>query len=234
MSGNDGRQGDDMNPVRAVFFDAVGTIIHPEPPAADVYLAIGRRHGTGHSLEEIRTRFQQALQIQDNADRERAWRTSEDRERLRWRDVVAFVLDDVGDMETCFAELYAHFGRPEVWRLDNSVAPLLQLLLGRCVVGLASNYDRRLHSVLAGFAALRPMDHVVISSEVGYRKPSKVFFRHLVQTTELPASEVLYLGDDQVNDVNAARSAGLQAMLVESPRGLEAIAGDVLELVSVG
>ncbi len=32
--------------VDAVFFDAVGTLIHPEPAAAQAYAEIGRRHGS--------------------------------------------------------------------------------------------------------------------------------------------------------------------------------------------
>ena len=32
--------------IRAVFFDAVGTLIHPEPAAATVYARIGQRFGT--------------------------------------------------------------------------------------------------------------------------------------------------------------------------------------------
>src|SRR5262245_26831348 len=32
--------------VRAVVFDAVGTLITPDPPAPAVYSAVGRRHGS--------------------------------------------------------------------------------------------------------------------------------------------------------------------------------------------
>ena len=31
--------------IRAVFFDAVGTLIEPDPPAVDAYLAAGEAHG---------------------------------------------------------------------------------------------------------------------------------------------------------------------------------------------
>ena len=33
----------DLTGVRAVAFDAVGTLIYPEPPVAQVYAAVGRR-----------------------------------------------------------------------------------------------------------------------------------------------------------------------------------------------
>ena len=47
--------------VRAVFFDAVGTLIHPQPSAAAVYAAVGRRFGTRRTEEEIAARFPTAF-----------------------------------------------------------------------------------------------------------------------------------------------------------------------------
>ena len=40
--------------VRAVFFDAVGTMIHPDPPAATVYARVGRRFGSRLPAEAVR------------------------------------------------------------------------------------------------------------------------------------------------------------------------------------
>src|SRR5207302_1039003 len=47
--------------VRAVFFDAVGTLIHPEPPAGAVYAEVGRRHGSRLTAAEIARRFAAAF-----------------------------------------------------------------------------------------------------------------------------------------------------------------------------
>ena len=65
--------------VHAVFFDAVGTLIHPDPPAPIVYQEIGQRYGSQLSTAEIRQRFITAFQKEEALDREQAWRTNEAR-----------------------------------------------------------------------------------------------------------------------------------------------------------
>src|SRR5262249_14186390 len=205
--------------VRAIFFDAVGTLIHPDPPAPLVYTATARRHGSVLTPEVIGQRFRVAFQREELEDRESGWRTSEERERKRWRRVVGTVLDDVSDPEGCFQELFAHFSRPTAWLCAPDVAPTLEELARRGYrLGLASNYDHRLRSVLAGRPELRLLRECVISSEVGWRKPAAPFFAEVVQRTGLLPEAVLFVGDDVENDYQGARAAGLHALLVD-PKG---------------
>jgi putative hydrolase of the HAD superfamily len=206
--------------VRAVFFDAVGTLIHPEPPAAAAYAGVARALGSRLTEAEIATRFRTAFSRQEALDRSGGWRTSEERERRRWRAIVSEVLDDVCDAERCFQDLFTHFARPVAWRCDPGAAEVLTELDRRgCAVGLASNYDGRLHTVVAGFPELRPLRHVVISSEVGWRKPSPQFFGALCALAGLPPAQVLHVGDDRVNDYEGALAAGLRALLVGAGNG---------------
>jgi putative hydrolase of the HAD superfamily len=202
--------------VRAVVFDAVGTLIRPDPPAAAVYAAVGRRFGSRLSLEAIASRFAVAFARQEALDRDAGQRTSEERETERWRQIVAEVLVDVADPSGCFAELYAHFGRPEAWRCDLEAAVTLQGLAARgYTLGVASNYDRRLRRVVAGLPPLRPVHQLVISSEVGWRKPAREFFTVLCRRVGFAAEQVLHVGDDRANDYDGARRAGLRALLFD-------------------
>jgi putative hydrolase of the HAD superfamily len=214
--------------VRAVFFDAVGTLIHPEPSAAVVYATVARALDSRLSEEEIATRFRTAFAREDARDRANGWRTSEERERQRWRGIVAKVLDDVADGECCFLELFTHFGRPEAWRCDPETAGILTELERRgYVLGMASNYDARLNGVVAGLPELRPLRHVVTSSEVGWRKPAREFFDALLGRVGLAPSQVLYVGNDRANDYEGALAAGLRAMLIgtRNVRGLRELIG---------
>ncbi|WP_343048595.1 HAD family hydrolase [Allobranchiibius huperziae] len=69
---------------------------------------------------------------------------------------------------------------------------------------------------LAGFADDLWM---VFSNEVGAAKPSREIFDVAVDLVGLPAGEVLHIGDNPVADVEGARAAGLQTLLVE-PDGM--------------
>jgi putative hydrolase of the HAD superfamily len=208
--------------IHAVFFDAVGTLIHPEPPAPVVYADAGRRHGSRLGVEEIAVRFARAFRRQEEADCRNGWRTSEEREWERWRQIVGEVLADVRDRGACFAELYEHFGRPGAWRLADDADVLGEVARRGFVCGVASNYDHRLGTVAAGLPELAASRHLVISAEVGWRKPAAGFYAAVCAAVDLPPQQVLYVGDDRDNDYDGARAAGLVALLYD-PRGRETV-----------
>lgn len=202
--------------VRAIFFDAVGTLLHPDPPAPLVYAAVGQRHGSRLTSSIIMDRFRVAFQRQEAYDLRQGLRTSEAREVERWRQIVAEVHDDVTDPDACFRDLFRHFSLPEAWRLEAEAASVLTRLAERGYqLGLASNFDARLRSVVAGWPDLRPIRHLVISSEVGWRKPAPGFFAALCARVDLTPGEVLLVGDDCQNDYEGARQAGLHALLLD-------------------
>jgi putative hydrolase of the HAD superfamily len=216
--------------VRAIFFDAVGTLIHPDPAASMVYFNVGRRFGSQYDSDQIGRRFRQAFEMEEDADRVGGLRTSEERERRRWQHIVGHVLDDVTDPDACFAKLYEHFAKPGAWRLEADTARVLEELKKRgYVLGMASNYDRRLRSVVAGLP-LKPLEHFIISSEIGWRKPAAAFFAALCTAASFPPDKILHIGDDWANDYQGAQATGLQALLFD-PKG-KSDSGDALRQLS--
>lgn len=205
-----------LHGVRAVVFDAVGTVIHPRIRAPSVYAEVGRRFGSKRTAGEVAARFSAAFAREEAVDHANGLRTSEAREIERWQHIVAETLDDVADQESCFRELFQHFSRPEAWFCEADAAATLEALAHKGYsLGLASNYDRRLRSVVAGLAALRPLQHLGISSEMGWRKPAPQFFVALCRAFDLPPASILYVGDDPANDYDGARAAGLHALLFD-------------------
>jgi putative hydrolase of the HAD superfamily len=207
--------------VRAVVFDAVGTLIDPDPSAAEVYFHVGQRFGSRLSLETIAKRFREAFQVEEQQDRQSGWKTSEAREIERWRNIVGHVLDDVSDPQACFQQLFEHFAQPKSWRCQAHAGPVLNGLARRgLTLGLASNYDSRLRSVVQGKPELHPLKHLIISSEVLWRKPAEKFFAALCRIVAQPPETILYIGDDPINDYQGALAAGLTALLFD-PKGKE-------------
>ncbi len=197
-----------------VFFDAVGTLIHPEPPAPTVYETVGRRFGSRLDEATIRIRFRAAFRRQEDADYAGNLRTDEAREVARWRTIVHEVLDDVTDPERCFQELYSHFTHAEAWRCEPKTAEVLAALAAHGhLLGIASNFDHRLRCVVENLPELRPVRYLVISSEIGWRKPAPEFYMAMCRRAGSLAEQILYVGDDPVNDHDGARAAGLRAVL---------------------
>ncbi|MCI0704336.1 MAG: HAD family hydrolase [Planctomycetia bacterium] len=203
--------------VRAVFFDAVGTLLFPNPSAPVVYAEAARRHGLFLSLDEVRNRFIAAYCREEQVDANASWVTSEEREHQRWRCIVTETLTGVSDPDVCFQHLFDHFALSSSWKVAPDAEVLLRSLTDSGVVlGLGSNYDARLWSILEGFPELALLrDRVVISASVGVRKPGAPFFREVIQLAGCEPGEVLFVGDDLANDYDGATSAGLRAVLLD-------------------
>jgi putative hydrolase of the HAD superfamily len=212
---------------RVIFFDAVGTLIHPDPPAPAVYMAVGRRHGSRLDSATVTARFRTAFRRQEELDFAAGLRTNEPRELTRWRAIVAEVLDDVDDPDACFHELYTHFAQPQAWRCEPETEEVLAALAARGYrLGLASNFDSRLCGLVEGLPQLRPIEYLVVSSLIGWRKPAREFFEVMCKTVSLPPEQVLYVGDDPVNDYEGGRAAGLPVLLLD-PHGKGAIPAEL-------
>jgi putative hydrolase of the HAD superfamily len=203
--------------IRCVLFDAVGTLIFPHPPVAAAYGAVARRHGSSLGEEEIAARFRQAFCRQEAQDAAAdASPTDEVRELRRWQAVVAETLSDVSDTTAAFGELWLHFALPGNWRLFDDVAETWRELAARGLqLGVASNFDRRLHDVCRGLPPLDGCQRVFVSSELGARKPSSNFFRRVQDRLQLAAKQIMLVGDDWDNDFLAARQAGWRALFLD-------------------
>lgn len=64
-------------------------------------------------------------------------------------------------------------------------------------------------------AVLRPFRKIFASCEMGLRKPEKAAFAHIVSEIDVPAGRILFF-DDTLENVDAARACGLQAVHVTS------------------
>ena len=140
------------------------------------------------------------------------------------------MLDDVTDA-ACFDALFDIFAQPAVWTCDPDAYALFAKFHERGIrQALASNFDSRLRGVIASMPLARYLESIIISSEIGWRKPAPEFFAHVADSLRLPTNSILFVGDDRVNDYEAALKAGMQAMLV-GRNGLKSLADLPAEFV---
>jgi putative hydrolase of the HAD superfamily len=201
---------------RAVFFDAVGTLLFPHPPVAQVYADFASRHGAACTAEQVRGPLRAAFVRQEELDHAAGWRTDEAREWARWWAVVRESLPGA-DHEPCFAALWDWFASPHAWTVHPQAGEVIRSLTERgLAVGIASNFDERLRPLVTAFPELVPLaDRCVISSAAGWRKPAREFFAEVARVAGCAAGEVLYVGDDRRNDYDGATAAGFRAVLFD-------------------
>jgi putative hydrolase of the HAD superfamily len=224
--------------IDGIVFDAVGTLIEPSPPVADVYVEAARRQGVGLDRSLVKARFHQYFRNDEVDEMLGPMVTDEATEFRRWRRIVSNVIPEVPNPDRAFFELWEHFGRPEAWHCFPDVAPALALLgMRNFPVRIASNFDARLRAVAQGLPELASCaTHLVISSEVGYRKPHTAFYQATCSSLQLPPERVLCVGDDLENDVAGPRQAGMRGVLLDRhnlrPTGLPSVP-DLTALLSL-
>jgi putative hydrolase of the HAD superfamily len=82
-------------------------------------------------------------------------------------------------------------------------------------LGLVSNGSSQAQRAKIGALRLEQyFDPIVISDEVGLRKPQPEIFWMASDRWEIPRNEILVVGDDEASDIVGARNAGMQALRV--------------------
>jgi putative hydrolase of the HAD superfamily len=206
--------------VRGIIFDAVGTILRPAPPFPVIYQAAARRMGVELEQSVIYQKFVVSFGASDEYDRTvLGYRDSEQRERDRWHAIVSSVFAEFVSgpkLDALFEELFAHYGQPASWQLFADTAECWRTLRQRGYrVGIGSNYDSRLQTVVAGQPPLNENDGLFISSLVGYRKPAREFYEAIAADWQLRPEELLMIGDDRLNDYQGALDAGWHALFLD-------------------
>jgi putative hydrolase of the HAD superfamily len=210
--------------IQAVLFDAAGTLIELRESVGETYARVARDHGVdlpAWRLDDAFGRiFAQAPPLVFPEARESEIDAAE---RDWWRAIVrgTFLATDsttrFDDFTGFFDALYAKFSAPECWRArDGCHAMLAELRRRGMAIGVVSNFDRRLHGLLAGLELSPLVDAVVLPSDAGAEKPAFAIFELALARIGADAATSVFVGDSQIDDIDGARDAGLRAVDVAS------------------
>lgn len=204
-------------PLRAVLFDAVGTIIRPFPSVGAVYARAARDCGLRCGAAFLERHFRQAYR---ELKPERftgggRFGTSEGRESQWWKRAVSRTFQRAGcgtvppeAVEAAFSA----FSRADAWRPYADVAGTLETLASRGLrLGVVSNFDSRLRRVLEELNLASSFSSLIISSECGCAKPSPRIFQAALKELDVRPEEALHVGDRREEDYRGPRAAGLTA-----------------------
>jgi putative hydrolase of the HAD superfamily len=108
---------------------------------------------------------------------------------------------------------------------------------GRRLV-VVSNWDASLPEVLARLELEPLLDGILTSAQAGSRKPSRAIFDQALALAGVPACQAVHVGDSVVEDVDGARRAGVEPILLRrdgerGPPGVQTIA-TLAELAPLG
>lgn len=202
-----------MTDLKAVLFDAGNTLIWLDHPFVVELL---REHGVETSVEGLMEAEYGAKLLMDAMARESAMD-----DRTRGRVFFAEIFRRVGAAEADFATLaqrmFARHAEKNLWGTvrEHTVETLEALRRRGYRLGVISNADGRAEQALDA-VGLRPHFELVVDSGlVGIDKPDPRIFHLAAERMGVRPHEAVYVGDIYEIDVQGARAAGMQAILID-------------------
>jgi putative hydrolase of the HAD superfamily len=208
--------------MKAIFFDAAGTLIHLPKSVGHHYALVGKRVGLAldaAALDRAFTACWKKMPARPAIDGPR-----EEDDKGWWLELVDRVIDQVApstsdlDRDAFFEVAYSHFAEAGVWDLYPEVIDVLEALRPRFELAVISNFDGRLRMILEHLGVSQFFSHVFLSSELGADKPDPLIFQRALKLSGIAPDEAFHLGDDPVRDWRGAEAAGLSVFRLERPR----------------
>jgi putative hydrolase of the HAD superfamily len=210
--------------LRAVLFDAAGTLIRLREPVGETYTRFAREHGVVIPASQLDDAFARVLRgmptmvypganAEEIRSRERGWWRELVRRTLRAADGSA----RLRDFESYFDALFALYAGPDAWAAAPGAAETLGALAERGLrLAIVSNFDHRLPALLEALGLDRHLAQIVLPGRAGAAKPDARIFAVALAALDVTAAEAVYVGDDPVDDHDGARAAGLRAVDVRA------------------
>jgi putative hydrolase of the HAD superfamily len=208
--------------IKAVFFDAVGTLFRLTNTVGDHYAYVGGEIGLDLDAQDLERAFHTAWKQMPQRAAIDGPRENDD--KGWWRELVDRVLEQVApslselDRDNFFEIAYEHFAEAAVWELYPEVPDVLKELAPRFQLAVISNFDGRLRFILQHLGISGFFANVFISSELGADKPDPEIYGRAVKLMNLKPNEVLHVGDDPKRDWEGATAAGLSIFRLDRPK----------------
>jgi putative hydrolase of the HAD superfamily len=203
-----------------IFLDAVGTLFGVRGSVGDIYSQVAKKYGVNVEAEVLNKCFYRAFKnsapctfpgvaIADIPDQEYLW----------WREInlqtftAAGAYSQFADFDLFFQDLYQYFATPATWYIYPDVIPTLEKWQKSGVqLGILSNFDSRLYTVLKVLNLSAYFSTVTISTEVGAAKPQELTFTTALAKYHCPPQSAWHIGDSWEDDVVGATNVGITAI----------------------
>jgi putative hydrolase of the HAD superfamily len=214
-------------PIRAVLFDATGTLIELAEAVGDTYSRIAAAHGAPLSARRLGDAFRHVLGHAPErvfpgldpsavAAAEHEWWKEVVRQTVRAAD-PAIRAQPFADFDAFFGDLFDTYSKSACWRtIAGAPGALADLRAAGYRTGVVSNFDQRLPIVLQGLNIAPLLDIVMYPLLCGAAKPNPAIFHAALESFGIAASSCVYVGHDPARDIAAACEAGLIPLALDA------------------
>jgi putative hydrolase of the HAD superfamily len=211
-----------MERPKVIFLDAVGTLFGVKGSVGAVYSQIAQEFGVEISAEILDKTFIQSFKAapppifrhaepQDIPQLEFDW----------WLGIVVKTFEQAGalqkfsDFSAFFSEVYIHFGTAEPWFVYPDVVSSLEKWRQLGIeLGVLSNFDSRIYSVLQALELRDFFESITICTQAGAAKPDPKIFAVALEKHDCPPEAAWHIGDSITDDYQGAKAAGLRGIWI--------------------
>lgn len=201
--------------ITTILFDAGGTLVHADLRFIHKLLRQSGITATPQVIRRAECVSKQAIDRRMNA-------AIADTDETRRQPYFAAMLEHLGiapdQAAALLHQIEAEHQLRNLWRLMRPSTPqILQELRNRgLTLGVVSNSDGRIFSVLDHCGLAQFFQVIVDSHEVGLEKPDPRIFQFALNKTNTQPEQAVYVGDIYSIDVVGAERAGLRPVLLDS------------------
>jgi putative hydrolase of the HAD superfamily len=206
--------------IKAVFFDLYHTLIGYDPPREESVAGTLARMGVNIRSKALRRPLVAADEYFYRETGKKPLKDRSEEETITlWSDYQNVVLREAGITPTSEMIKYILMDMKKAKYdlvLFDDVIPALSALTSRKLgLGIISNADRDISPLLQKLGILNLLKVRLTSQEAGVSKPQKGIFLKGAERMGISPHEALYVGDQWVVDVQGARGAGMQGLLLD-------------------
>ena len=205
--------------IDAIIFDAGGTLIEMKPSRQEIISKVLAEHG--HKVDK-KSVIKAIVKADRAFDDDFGLLDGKD-ESWYWKKYDVLLLKELGiddgadKLMKAFGDRFHQFApKVESWVAYSDTKPVLKALKKRDFkIGMVSNATELLRRVLDSLGLAEYFEFLIISDEVGVRKPSPKIFQLAIKAAGTSPNRAVYVGDKLTVDVLGAKRAGLNAVLID-------------------
>lgn len=211
--------------IRLITFDVTNTLLNFRVPVALKYAEVAQKHGIVCEKDVLTKNLNSVMKnmMKDHPNFGRATKLGW---RNWWRTVVVSTFEttspstDKLKLEAIADVLIKTFETEDCWEVTVGSEDLLSFLRNTHVtMGVISNFDPRLNTLLTNMKLRRYFSFVLTSYDVGFEKPRPEIFNEAVRVcgiNDINSRECLHIGDNLAKDYYGATGCGWQAVLLNA------------------
>mgnify|MGYP002777013204 FL=1 len=211
-----------MQKPKVIFLDAVGTLFGVKGSVGEIYGTIAASFGVNVEPSQLNKAFFKSFKASPPLAFPNVESCQIPQLEYHWWKIIAYstftrvgAVEQFLDFDEFFNQLYHYFAQADPWFVYPDVKNALTRWQHQGIeLGIISNFDSRIDSVLKQLELESFFTSITISSETGFAKPHQHIFTTALEKHDCLPSQAWHIGDSPTEDYHGAKAIGITPFLI--------------------